>query len=248
MLKIKLERKNTELTMTVLEQSPEATAMLKRPSSGESAFTASNGLHIVSAYTPSLTQLNNILYVRGSDYDAGHNSTRVDFESSEKASAAYYRIVKAVDEFNAKYQAIHGKPKSVSTTDSLPPMTFKPGDKVWTPSEGFCTLHDNHVSGMNSFQLSDSHQSYTFEGKAAGYHAHRAILTLEEAAKLGLTPPKRKVKKTISIWGLVRTTDGGVGYGSASKSTSEAHLKTYPGSYKDCEIREFTTEIEVDEE
>lgn len=80
----------------------------------------------------------------------------------------------------------------------LPEVEFKAGQMVYLIGYGFETL----VKSDNSDYPLLIPDSCLFNNK--GYFQEgdpdRALLTLEEAAKLGLFPPKKKVKKIIEGW------------------------------------------------
>lgn len=80
-------------------------------------------------------------------------------------------------------------------SDKLPERTFAVGDRVWTPSAGFCVLREDQ--GSDKYPLTDGVLTFTPHGHFGPLVVSRAILTLDEAKVLGLEMPKvkRKVKR-----------------------------------------------------
>ncbi len=78
----------------------------------------------------------------------------------------------------------------------LPEMTFKPGDYVWTPAAGFVVLKGVRIA----LPLSDGRFEYRASGRFSSDDAARTILTIAEARKLGLEPPRRTRKEMRYAW------------------------------------------------
>ena len=75
---------------------------------------------------------------------------------------------------------------------------FKVGDLAWSPSFGFGTITQHPYS--SKYQLAHGHLYYTPDGFFNMDDKFASLFTVEEAAKLGHYPPKKKVTKTIEIW------------------------------------------------
>lgn len=72
---------------------------------------------------------------------------------------------------------------------------FKPGDLAWSPFNGFRVVAS--IDPRSVYVVSHGSYDFTAEGKFRYSDIHTTLLTVEEAAKLGYFPPKKKVKKTI---------------------------------------------------
>lgn len=74
---------------------------------------------------------------------------------------------------------------------------FKPGDLAWSPRNGFAVIteHSDEI-----YQL--AHVNYTYDRNGFAWRGDRypTLLTLDEAAKLGYFPEKKKVKKQVKVW------------------------------------------------
>lgn len=83
----------------------------------------------------------------------------------------------------------------------LPEIEFEAGQMVYSLELGFFTLLGNNSP---EFPLKNENigNYYVFTRKGQSYKSRnrRALLTLEEAAKLGLFPPKKKVKRLLECW------------------------------------------------
>lgn len=83
--------------------------------------------------------------------------------------------------------------------------TFEVGQKVWSPAAGFATLEQIKYPDMATYPLSDGTYTYTRDGKFASYAKNRSLFTLEEAALLGMHPPK--AKKTVTMYQAIYKDD-----------------------------------------
>lgn len=75
--------------------------------------------------------------------------------------------------------------------------TFKVGDTAWSPYVGF----EKIKSGENrNYSYMHGRYFYLEDGRVQPDDKHPTLLTVEEAAKLGYFPEKKKVKKRDELW------------------------------------------------
>lgn len=132
---------------------------------------------------------------------------------------------------------------------TLPEREFKAGEMVWYPDGGFQVLQET----TNPERLRIRFQGDCYrDGRFGKMHESRTLLTLEEAALLGLKPPKKKVKKTISIW-IVVDSRGHILWTAGSQEHAVVWKDSWlesldKNSYSgDVQVVCLTAEIEVDD-
>jgi hypothetical protein len=77
---------------------------------------------------------------------------------------------------------------------------FKVGDLAWSPIDGFHIIIDGRLRNSDEYPLRHGRHHYRLDGKRFDKDKYPSLLTVEEAAKLGYYPPKKKVKKTLHGW------------------------------------------------
>lgn len=76
---------------------------------------------------------------------------------------------------------------------------FKVGELAWSPFDGFLTIEANYSSNK-MYPLIHGGEIYTINGRQNIEWKHPTLLTVEQAAKLGYFPPKKKIKVEKDVW------------------------------------------------
>lgn len=126
---------------------------------------------------------------------------------------------------------------------------FYVGQLVWCPSMGFCEIKKYNASNEYPYRFTICPVEgkltaiFTEDGKEFPQDKHPTLLTVEEAAKLGYFPPKKKVKKKISRWvNYYPTRDEAEGEYSGPEAA-----KAYADHPEAIQV-EMVGEVEVDDE
>lgn len=86
---------------------------------------------------------------------------------------------------------------------------FKPGDLAWSAKDGFAVCESAPGTyPIKHYPVKHKDHIYCSDGKDERYHKHPSLLTVEDAAKLGYHPEKKKVMMYTALVKSINATSG----------------------------------------
>jgi hypothetical protein len=104
---------------------------------------------------------------------------------------------------------------------------FKDGEMAWSPFSGWGKVEINFAD-KRTYRVKHGpyHATYTNDGRRLVTDKHPTLLTVEQAAKLGYFPPKKKRKVEVKVWANVYPMDDYYAFhNSKEKADEEAGLR-----------------------